>query len=198
MILKNLWNHNMLFQRSQLAETFKHKHLDASLANFTLPDDNMQKILDWIKTEQGIFYFSGNPGIGKTYFCTAICNFFNEKNDISRSFKYMTCMDFLSYVRKKIRDGWDPIETVDYIAKDVFLFCLDDLGENGTETEWQCEILSYFIDLRYRTTLPTVITSNKTTNEIAQVLGNRILSRLKDKNNLLIHLNWIDKRQVEA
>ena len=40
-----------------------------------------------------------------------------------------------------------------------------------------------------------IITSNSWLKEMQKIMGERFISRLRDKDNLVIELNWIDKRQ---
>lgn len=182
------------YERYIVEKCLGEKYMDAILSDFFLPAPEIDQILEWVKKERGMFFFSGNPGLGKTYFTSALCNWYNEKGLEWRKF---SCNEFLSDVRSKIKQGWDYIEYIDDKYKNVKLFCIDDLGQNTTETDWQNEIISHIIDIRYTSTLPTVITSNKNFNEMRESYGDRTISRLGEKGNLVIRLNWKDKRSEE-
>lgn len=182
------------FSREMMLNTLGEKYVDANLADFVLPNGYLEQIHEWIAKKKGLFFFSGNPGLGKTYFTSALCNWYNDKNLLFRKF---SCNDFLADVRSKIKLGWDYIEYINGKYNEVPLFCLDDIGQNTTETEWQNEVISHLIDMRYTSQLPTVITSNKNFNEMRESYGERTISRLAEKGNLIIRINWKDKRQED-
>lgn len=166
---------------------------DATLANFELPNGNTEIIFDWLKREKGVLIFSGNPGIGKTHLCAAILN---DWITDPYQCRYYNIRSFLHRIKEDIAKNWDYIQTVKSLCECKW-FLLDDLGSNSTMTEWQKEVIFEFIDCRYESKLPTLITTNWTKQEIFDNLGKRISSRLKDSNNIIIELDWIDKRLPE-
>jgi len=113
------------------------------------------------------------------------------------SFRYWNERDFLSRLRAVISgEKGDYLKEMDYILDDQFIM-FDDIGSSGVN-EWRQEVLFEMIDRRYRSELPTVITSNLTKSEIYEKLGTRSASRMFAKENLIIELhNGQDVRQNE-
>lgn len=61
----------------------------------------------------------------------------------------------------------------------VPLLILDDLGAQKT-TDWAAERLYEIIDERYVNLRPTVVTSNRSSTEIAETVGERLVSRISE------------------
>lgn len=79
---------------------------------------------------------------------------------------------------------------------DDYFLMFDDMGCCGF-SEWRKEILLSLIDIRYESTLPTVITTNLNKKSVYESLGNRAASRIFDRSNLLIDMTSMpDKRQA--
>jgi len=145
-------------------------------------------------TGKNFLVYLGSPGIGKTYFCAALIEWVYGKVN---SFRYWNERDFLSRLRAVISgEKGDYLKEMDYILDDQFIM-FDDIGSSGVN-EWRQEVLFEMIDRRYRSELPTVITSNLTKSEIYEKLGTRSASRMFAKENLIIELhNGQDVRQNE-
>jgi len=83
-------------------------------------------------------------------------------------------------------------QELDYICDDD-LIILDDLGSTVV-SDWKKEILLHFVDARYTSEKPTVITTNLDKAEMSQMLGNRIASRVFSAGNTIINFGDIDLR----
>ena len=84
------------------------------------------------------------------------------------------------------------------IANDKPLLVIDDLGENDTSgnAEWakrDRERLSEILDNRYQS-MPTIITSNMTVDQVEQFLGDRAFDRLQERL-VIIRCDWESHRQ---
>ena len=115
----------------------------------------------------------GTPGVGKTHLAVAVCR--------------------QLYVEQRLRDArfWDTAELLDHLrpsaAQDRHevlartchapLLVLDDL-DAIKPSEWVREQLGIVINYRWRTGLPTILTSNAPLALAAAPLGERITSRL--------------------
>ena len=78
------------------------------------------------------------------------------------------------------------------------LLVIDDLGENDTSgnAEWakrDRERLSEILDNRYQS-MPTIITSNMTVDQVEQFLGDRAFDRLQERL-VIIRCDWESHRQ---
>jgi len=96
-------------------------------------------------------------------------------------------------LRTGINLGTDPEWEIKRLCETEY-FILDDVGSSQNMTEWQKDQLFSFIDHRWASGLPTVVTSNLFLKDIKEIFSKRFVSRLKDKKNNFIEINWIDKR----
>ena len=169
---------------------FGSKYADAHLSQVELPAEPIQKISDWLKKPSNFLVFCGNPGVGKTYLCAAICKEFS--ND-GRYIYYTSEKQFFQRLRGIIQKDWDYEYEIRKICEYPFII-LDDLGSSQM-TDWQKEVLFSLVDLRSKNDYPTLITSNLWMEDIRKEFHPRFASRLNDARNTVIELNWIDKRQ---
>lgn len=149
-----------------------------------------------------ILLFHGSPGVGKTFFCSALTEWsfitFNSK----RYYKEET---ILRRLRTGINEGkGDYLINLEYLIDDEFII-LDDVGSginpkymSNRDLEFRREVLLSFLDYRYNTQKPTVMTSNFTKKEFLDVYSERIESRLFAKENTIISIfgEGLDKRQM--
>lgn len=168
--------------------TFENAHL----SRIELSEDILEKINYWIKNPRFFLILLANPGVGKTYICHAICRYLQENK---KYFRLLNERDFFSTLRNVIKQDWDYNWEINRLCETEF-FLLDDICSGRPEdlTEWQKECLFNFIDCRYQTGLPTVITSNHFIPSLAKIFPERIASRLKDSRNVLIEFRGNDKR----
>lgn len=136
--------------------------------------------------------FLGAPGVGKTYFCSAL---FPMIHKMTNDYMYWNERDYLSKIRKNLDlSGGDYLSTVNYLMDHEFVI-IDDIGSSGFN-EWRTEVIFDTIDQRYESKKPTVFTSNLTRAQLAEGLGHRGASRLFAKENLIIEFHEApDKRK---
>ena len=145
--------------------------------------------------------YHGSPGIGKTYFCSAIAEWALQNFD---SIRYHHEKNLLARLRQGISDGSGDYErNLGYLIDDE-LVILDDVGSginpnkcNNRDLEWRREIFFGFLDYRYNSMKPTIITSNFTQNDFMEIYSGRICSRLFANENTIISVfgDDLDKRQ---
>ncbi len=185
------------FILKSIEKNFGSRFNDAHLSKVDLPSDILEQVCRFAKKDRNILFFAGTPGIGKTYLCIAILKNYLEKfiNPDVVNWGAYTERNLLSFLRQKINEGHDYSYDLKNIAEKDFLI-LDDLGSSrGTgATDWQKEIMFDLIDMRWGNRLPTVITSNIWIDELEKIYGERFVSRLKDSSNMIIQLQWHDKR----
>jgi DNA replication protein DnaC len=138
--------------------------------------------LDFAKAPEGWLVFQGVNGCGKTHLAAAIANHrFKEGKPV----KFVVVPDLLDH----LRSTFSPQSPVSYDqlfeeVKNAPLLILDDLGKQTT-TPWAEEKLYQIINHRYNHQLPTVVTTNCTTDE----LDSPISSRFADaKISVLFHI----------
>ena len=169
---------------------FGSRYDDAHLSKINQPDNISKALCDWASKPKGILFFISNPGVGKTYFCAAMCRDILEKK---KNVRYMQERKLYQKMREVIQNGWDYEQELRRLCE-VEFFILDDIGSTQM-TDFQKEVLFNFLDYRYTSNLPTIITSNIWIREMGDFFSPRFISRVKDKNNLIIEINGKDKRQ---
>ncbi len=131
--------------------------------------------------------FLGAPGVGKTYFCSALFPWVMKKH---RFFRYFNERELLARLRGGIASGLgggDYLNSLKMLLDQEFIF-LDDIGSSGFN-EWRREVIFDAIDQRYESRLPTVITSNLNRKQLEEGLGGRAVSRLFASENLVIEMH---------
>jgi DNA replication protein DnaC len=149
--------------------------------------------MEWLKGSRGMLVILGPPGVGKTYACAALYNFMEEMfPHVSK--RYWKEADLFARIRKDmtVLEG-DYAENMTFLTDDMFVL-LDDLESTGI-TDWRKEALFTFIDARYNSKKPTVISSNLTPGLINEKLGERFHSRIMAAENVIIEIRGQDLRK---
>jgi DNA replication protein DnaC len=121
----------------------------------------------------------GGVGTGKTALAMIVSK---AAIDAGRTVAVYSCPRLLSVIRESIDPpsrgaGGGVLAFLDRLAA-VDLLHIDDLGAEH-RTEWVLEQLYTIINSRYEDERSTVITSNLEPHELAEQLGDRIVSRLE-------------------
>lgn len=101
--------------------------------------------------------------------------------------------DLLTRVRSEMDLPGDYLERMKFLIDDE-LIILDDVASSGI-TDWRKDVLLGFLDQRYESELPTIITSNLSKESILETFGDRFHSRLFAKENTIIQISGPDLRQ---
>lgn len=123
--------------------------------------------------DSGLFLY-GPPGTGKTHLAVSVLQEILKKRHKGLFF---TVPDLFDEIRQSFVPGNEENNILEKVKNAEFLV-LDDLGAEKS-TEFVIEKLYQIINSRYNDVLPTVITSNKTITEIAELIGTRAASRLR-------------------
>jgi DNA replication protein DnaC len=138
-----------------------------------------------MKKKRNFLVYLGNAGLGKTYFSAAMIE--PALTDF-QTFRYWKEATLLKRIRSSMDDiKGDYLDTLKFMLDDHLIF-LDDMGSTGLN-DWRKEVFFEAIDLRYNSTLPTIITSNFTRQEIEENYHPRVASRLFDKDNIIIEIH---------
>lgn len=157
-----------------------------------MPEQDARKLNDWIKGRKNFFVYLGCPGSGKTYLCAALIKYCWPKFE---SCRYWDEKGFIERLHVSMQEKHDYIKTINYLCDDE-LVIFDDLGSTGIN-DWRKEAFFEFLDERYASEKPTVITSNLSKEEIKRQLHPRVASRLFCKENTVIQMWDVDKRAPE-
>lgn len=101
------------------------------------------------KNNEGILFY-GRKGNGKSFYASCIYNALYEKGVLVGFTTTANLMDILG--------KWDKTEIINAI-KTAHLLVLDDLGAER-DTSYSAELMYSVIDTRYRSGLPTIVTTN--------------------------------------
>ena len=154
---------------------------------------HVDQVIEWLKNNKNFLVYLGNPGCGKTYFCSSLIPWIHLK---LRTYRYWKESDLMKKLRGGISDiKGSYLQTLEYMI-DHQMVMYDDMGSTDM-TEWRKEIISELINNRYESQKPTVITSNMTREEIQNQFGKRIYSRIFSKENTILEFHdSADLRQV--
>lgn len=185
-------------KRTELAdalvrEVCGQRYDSANLRSLDIPAQDAKRINDWIKEGKNFLVYLGSPGSGKTYLCAALIKYCWAKFE---SCRYWNERMFIQRLHGSIQENQDYVKSLEHMCDDEFVI-FDDLGSTGLN-DWRKEVIFEFLDKRYSSQKPTVITSNFTQEEIRKGLHPRVASRLFCKENVLIQMWNVDKRALEA
>jgi DNA replication protein DnaC len=165
--------------------TFGRRFADSNISRVKIPRGFDEKLIEWVKAPKNFLVVIGSVGSGKTYLCSALLrHFISNKGCSIRGYNEKK---FFSLIRSSGSSDYSKVVS-NLIDNDIVIF--DDLGSSG-HTDWRNEIIMDFIDTRYETQMPTIITSNLTKEDFINVYGSRIASRIFAKENLVIDLTDI-------
>lgn len=153
-------------KRSGLGE-YLNKHFDDFEITEAWQRDLKQKAYDYIKKDGNDWFVTlGQSGSGKTLISCIITNYLllNKNKDVI----YITWTDFVSKLKRNIM-GNNSNDVSDYleIIKNVEVLFIDELLKkyNDTDLKYIIEIINY----RYTKDLKTIITSERTLNELLKI-----------------------------
>lgn len=172
---------------------FKPRYKNASISQISLPGNYGELLRNYVKKPKNMLVYTGNSGIGKTYLCCALTGWAMKNFSCYRYYKEQKLLSELRNNMQK-SNGGDYIELLEILIDDD-LVILDDVGSSGVN-EWREEVFFNFLDYRYNTMKPTIITSNFNKKEFYERYSKRVGSRLYASENTIIEIeNGIDLRQ---
>jgi DNA replication protein DnaC len=118
-------------------------------------------------------WLTGGCGTGKTALAMIVAK---AAIDTGRTVAIYSCPRLLSVIRDSIERG-GVLDFLDRLAE-ADLLQIDDLGAEH-RTEWVLEQLYTIVNARYEDERSTIVTSNLGRDELAEQLGERIVSRLE-------------------
>ncbi len=167
---------------------------EAHFGKLRLDEKDAERIKKWIGGKKNFLVYIGNPGIGKTYFCSALYNLARSAFKFE-TVRYWNERQLFNRLRSQMENGRDYLADLQEMCDDELLI-FDDLGSSGI-TDWRKEVLFELVDFRYSSNKPTIFTSNLSRDDIYRNLGERLHSRMFARGNTILEIAGADLRQEE-
>lgn len=175
------------YQKALRSSGLPPEYINKTLANFE-PEQNseaLSRIKKYITEErwrQGMgLILVGPVGVGKTHLASGIIHELS-KRDIFVLFLFVP--DFLEELRDTYDEDYEEEEDKFELAREAQVLVLDDLGTERI-TDWAKEKITQLLNYRYNNILPTIVTTNLTLKEMEERIGERALSRLLGRSEII-------------
>lgn len=171
---------------------FDQRYVGASISNLDLPEWVVEKIIKFMKEPKHFLVFLSKPGIGKTYMCSGLVEWALQK---FRSIRYHRESKLLARLRQGISDdSGDWRESLQFLVDDD-LVMLDDVASGinpargkSRDAKWSEEVFLEFLDIRYHSQKPTIITSNFSKQDFENIYSWQVEDRLFSEQNTIIEI----------
>ncbi|MFC1873930.1 ATP-binding protein [Chloroflexota bacterium] len=166
------WTHEFELQKIMTFENFDEKRVNLPLEQ----RENLRKAFDsardFAQSPEGWLVFQGDNGCGKTHLAAAVVNY---RYQHKKPALFVVVPEFLDHLRY----AFSPESKISYdqlfdSVKDASLLVLDDFGKQAT-TAWAQDKLYQVINYRYNKKLPTVVTTNCSTDELDTPIASRFV-----------------------
>lgn len=157
------------------------RYRDAKLSECELPQEIMNHGLVWSKKPRSLL-LTGGAGTGKTYFSYCLSREAVESFGIG-------CLRWMKSkaIDDKIIESTSKFGSASYLLEnlcEIPILVIDDFGVDRATERAERDYYE-IIDKRWENMKPTVISTNLDRNQIEQIYGARIFSRLKSFTWLL-------------
>ena len=137
----------------------------------------------------------GSVGTGKTHLAAAMCRYLAEQKECYKV-KMATVTDIIRYYRSSYSNDNDLTEDEAIsILTNKHLLIIDELGTSKGDDK-ELNILFEIINNRYEYKRPTVIISNLNIDAVKELLGQRIIDRLKEDGCRVLGMAWESHRET--
>ena len=193
-----------LYDDALISET-QRKHKDLFIDNdgtdrneFYKLTEIQKSIVNYVKSGMNLYIHSKIAGNGKTSWSLRLVqSYFNKiwyGTDLSCKALFINVPSFLMMIKDNITK---PNEVVQYIKDNIDkcdIVIWDDIGTKSA-TPFEHETLLYMIDSRINKGKANIYTSNLNDDEMHQILGDRLSSRICSLS-INIELHGSDKRGI--
>ena len=174
------------------------RFLDRTLDSFEARNEGQQRALafarryveDWGRTRASgrSAVWIGRPGTGKTHLAIGICR---ALSDAGATAIYSTVQRAV----RRVRETWDRDRRTESEAQAIAAFAqvdllvLDEVGVQAGSSNEQT-ILFDILNERYNSRLPTLLLSNLGKEQVADLLGERVIDRLREDGGSVLAFDW--------
>lgn len=129
------------------------------------------------------FFFVGTPGVGKTYLAVAALRDKVEQGLLNA--RFINVPLYLDSLRSSFKFSDDSVQTdFQFLCSRASVVVLDDFGKERA-TDWATERLYVLVESRYSAMLPTLVTSNRTLDELNDLGYGATVSRLTEMGDVV-------------
>ena len=158
-------------RRDEWERTVPRRFVTARPADLVGPAGDALR--EWVADPHpGNLLLLGNIGVGKSHAAVAACRARFASGDSLRFLPVGELLDALDWRRPDSHHTLEQLCTVD-------LLVVDDLGTERSN-EWTGERLYLVVNRRWLDERPTIVTTNLQPDQLADELGQRTYSRLRD------------------
>ena len=147
---------------------------EEDLWHYAPPYDQLESAVR-VSTGAGA-YLWGGVGTGKTHAAVALLR---ELIEVGHWAQFVSVPDLLDQIRATFNRSGESEEDICERPRNGDLVLLDDLGAEKP-SEWVREKLYQIINARYNARRCTLVTSNKSPEQLAKQIGDRAVSRLME------------------
>jgi DNA replication protein DnaC len=181
-LLTSGWAPQFGQEKSMTFDNFDWKRENLPLEQRDNLREAFRNASEFAKSPEGWLVFQGDNGCGKTHLAAAIVNYRYQNKQPAL---FIVVPDFLDH----LRSTFSPESKISYdqlfeSVKSTPLLVLDDFGKQTT-TPWAKEKLYQVINYRYNARLPTVVTTNCSTDELDSPIASRFID---PKISTLFHI----------
>ncbi|CAL4317820.1 DNA replication protein DnaC [Buchnera aphidicola] len=192
-------NKAMKMQRVLGRSGIRELYMNCSFENYKIEHEGQQKVLKAAKRYAEEFHeniasfiFSGRPGTGKNHLASAIGNYLILHG---KSILIVTVADLMSNMKGTF-SGTSNIteEKLLHNLSSVDLLMIDEIGMQ-TESRYEKVIINQIVDRRSSSKRSTGMLSNLDHKGMKNLLGERVIDRMRLGNSLWLTFEWDSYRK---
>lgn len=170
----------------------KSLHIECSFNNYKIEcrgqqialDRSIEYVSDFEKNISN-FIFSGKPGTGKNHLTSAIGKELIFKG---KTFLIVTMSDLMSNIKDTFVNNFSEKRLINKLSN-VDLLVIDEIGVQ-IESKYENIIINQIIDRRSSSKLKTGMLSNLDITGMHNLLGERVIDRMRLGKGFWVYFNW--------